>query len=62
MRDARAGRVNSAQLLLERLYVLEPALIEPKLLVWAAQRRAGSSGLWWLGLGLGLVAIRVGHH
>ena len=27
--------------------MLEPALIEPKLLVWAALRRAGSTRLWW---------------
>ena len=31
----------------ERLYTIDPTLIEPKLLVWSAQRRAGSSRLWW---------------
>ena len=47
VRSARAGRVNTAHLLLEQLFGVRPALVEPKLLVWAVQRRSTSSRLWW---------------
>ena len=44
---ARAKRFQEAHRLLEELWRLEPSLIEPPLLLWAAQRRTTGTRLWW---------------
>ena len=44
---AGARRMNDALLLLEELFEVAPALVEPRLSLWAARRRARNPRLWW---------------
>ena len=44
---ARQKRFQEAHRLLDELWSVEPTLIEPRLLLWAAQRRTNGPRLWW---------------
>jgi len=47
IRAARAHRFTQAHRLLEAIFEAQPSILEPSLLVWAAQRRPTGPTLWW---------------